>query len=328
MLADWRHRACPSEFAKAGDPTDPSSHLMMGPFSDLLEQPGTFCGLQDEAILEVLRHGRIVEARRNGGGVSVSYRLEISYRGRLTRALFKPIQQGFHTLPRAEVAAYRLNRLLGLNRVPPTVARRVSAHGLARALFGQPADALLAQTGALLFRDGSFRGQVTWWIPRIAFLPWHLPRARRAWRRWLTAGEPLPAAWYDLAGQMSKMLTFDYFINNQDRLSGGNVVATPDGRRLYFMDNGMALVHVPDRNSFAWKAFRSVQRFSRSLLDALERATPDRIERALRIREDRAIWFLVTKPELDDLLRRRRVILTRAAESAIRHGWKEAMYFP
>src|SRR5262245_60412857 len=81
---------------------------------------GTFMGMKDELLLEHIRTQPVVEARLNKGGSSISFRLTFEDG---TRAAFKPLQTNPQTVPRKEVAAYRLNRLLGLNGVPPAASR-------------------------------------------------------------------------------------------------------------------------------------------------------------------------------------------------------------
>ena len=324
--ADWTRRDCPSEAAKAGDPLDPDSPIQLGPHSDLMEHPGTFCGLDDRQILHRLRHAPMRECRFNSGGLSVS--LRIALKG--TEALFKPSQYEQHSVPRKEIVAYRLNRLLGLDRVPPATTMRLSLRRFYRTIRNGPGLRSKKLPLVMLYRDREMLGEVSWWIPFIRFLPLHLPSRRRQWTRWLTAHHRIPPESYDLAGQISKMLVFDFLMNNQDRFSGGNVIATKDGRRLYFMDNALSLfpeIHKAKR-SRALRTFLSIHRLSRSLIAAVARLTKKALVRELA-REDNRCWkFLATDREMDAIMERRDLVLDRTAELLVRYGWDQVMVFP
>src|SRR4051812_46772984 len=87
------------------------------------EPAGVFLGMSDDVLLERARRQPIVRMKLNRGGSSLSFRIEFADG---SRAAFKPAQTNLQTIPRKEVAAYRLNRLLGLNAVPPAAPRQVS----------------------------------------------------------------------------------------------------------------------------------------------------------------------------------------------------------
>src|SRR5205814_10322727 len=96
-----------------------------------LESSGTFMGMSDELLLERVRTQPMVRFKFNHGGSSISFRVDFADG---SRANWKPTQTNTQTIPRKEIAAYRLNCLLGLNAVPPAAPRAVSrAH-----LLGHP----------------------------------------------------------------------------------------------------------------------------------------------------------------------------------------------
>ncbi|MCD6498745.1 MAG: hypothetical protein J7M25_10675 [Deltaproteobacteria bacterium] len=320
---DWSQRLCPSDSAQGGTPLDPFSRLTMGPHSDLVERPGHFCGLDDEGILRRLRHGRIRSMRFNKGGLSISFRMGLQG----TRALFKPTQVEQHSIPRKEIVAYRLNRLLGLSRVPPATARPVSMTTYYRNTDDGAALRHKMLAGLRLY-DWSMHGTLSWWIPRIKFLQIHQPSLYSRWSRWLLAGRRIPPAGYERAGQISRMITFDFLMNNQDRFSGSNVVATPDGRHVYFMDNALSLFPNPTGRFRSRTIFLSIQRFSISLVQAIGHLTKQGLTKALA-KEPNGCWtFLISPRELDALFHRRALIMNRVAELIIRYGWDQVMVFP
>ncbi len=92
-----------------------------------------FSGWQGrEAEIEaILRHGEILLMEQIGRGVTDPHRVTLLYEGQRARAVWKPLpfrrQDGVRESWAAEVAAYRLSRHLGIDRVPPTVVRKVGS---------------------------------------------------------------------------------------------------------------------------------------------------------------------------------------------------------
>ena len=84
------------------------------------EATGTFLGMQDELLIDRMRTAEVKQAKLNKGGSSISFRLDFADG---SRAAFKPEQINPQTVPRKEVAAYRVNRWLGFNAVPPATMR-------------------------------------------------------------------------------------------------------------------------------------------------------------------------------------------------------------
>ena len=86
-----------------------------------------------------------------------------------SRAAFKPEQINPQTVPRKEIAAYRINRLLGFNAVPPAT----HAHAATATTWSascRPRRAFLATriNAETIFDDEGFtRGEVSYWIPVI-----------------------------------------------------------------------------------------------------------------------------------------------------------------
>src|SRR4029434_10813057 len=106
------------EHGEISDPPDPA-------ISD--EPAATFLGMADDLLLERVRNQPIVRVKLNHGGSSLSFRVDFADG---SRAAFKPAQTNLQTIPRREVAAYRLNRLLGLNAVAPAAPRMMGREQL------------------------------------------------------------------------------------------------------------------------------------------------------------------------------------------------------
>jgi hypothetical protein len=101
----------------------------------------------------------------NRGGSSVSLRLDFEGGG---RAAFKPDQTNLQSIPRREIAAYRVSRLLGLEAVSPAVGRRFKLSELLEKLDAGSRDmAARIATEAVVDAEGMVTGELSWWIPVI-----------------------------------------------------------------------------------------------------------------------------------------------------------------
>jgi hypothetical protein len=228
---------------------------------------GTFLGVEDELLVESLRRQPIQSVKFNKGGSSISLRITFADG---SRAAFKPEQTNPQTVPRKEIAAYRLNRLLGLNNVPPAVARTVHRDDLLQHLVpeSQPwAKRILDET--LFDAEGFTRGEASFWIPVIVDSRLDQPEAIEQWTRWLTVGEAIPPEKQRLMAQLSTLLVFDLLDNNSDRFSGGNLMTSPDGQTLYYMDNTFGFQVEPQGHQTCRAFLQRCQKFSRRLVHAL-----------------------------------------------------------
>ncbi len=97
-----------------------------------------------------LANAEIVSVEDVGSGVNQPKRITLRQGAREIDALWKPIQRGPKEWAwesfEAEVAAYQLDRILGLHMVPPTVVRSIQ---------GQEGSLQLWVTGVEFFRDRS-----------------------------------------------------------------------------------------------------------------------------------------------------------------------------
>src|SRR6185369_15401698 len=85
-----------------------------------------------------------------------------------SRAAWKPTQTNLQTVPRREVAAYRLNRLLGLDAVPPAALRAVSRDELFAHLHPDSLPSLpRIQAETVFGANGETLGAASYWIPVI-----------------------------------------------------------------------------------------------------------------------------------------------------------------
>ena len=86
---------------------------------------------QAEEIEQFMRDAEVVDIEDIGEGVTKPKRAQLEPGGPVRRITFKPIRPGIHNgfydAFTSEIAAYELDKLLGLALVPPVVERRVGA---------------------------------------------------------------------------------------------------------------------------------------------------------------------------------------------------------
>jgi hypothetical protein len=126
---------------------------------------------------------------------------------------------------------------------------------------------------------------------------------------------------------VSNLVVFDFLTSNPDRYTGGNMKMSPDGERLYFMDNTLAFFLDTDGNAHTRPALLRTQRYSRSLYQALERVSVSTLERVLA--EDRSTPYeILTPSEIRAVVARRDAIKRHIDLLATTHGEKTVLAFP
>ncbi len=134
----------------------------------LQDRPGYWNGVPDEVLLRRIQTRRILRVTVNRGGSSVSLRLHME--GGVSAA-FKPDQIYKQSIPRKEIAAYVINRLLGFARVPPATYRVVPVRELFAKLEAARWRRRWLRRAILPDAHGNLAGEVSYWIPRLAHLP-------------------------------------------------------------------------------------------------------------------------------------------------------------
>jgi hypothetical protein len=151
-------------------------------------------------VEQFLKSARILSSAAIGQGVTKASRATLSLSGRVHDAQVQSISIKLNDLYdpagkavpwrddyRHNIAAYKLDRLLGLNMVPPTVERFT----------------------------GKQRAGFTWWVDDVAMM--EMDRERKK------IDPPDLEAWNK---QMSVMTTFDQLIYNVDRNTGNLLITT------------------------------------------------------------------------------------------------------
>jgi hypothetical protein len=310
-------------------PLVPATQVPPAPTLDRLAPVWSFAGQLDEPLLAPLRTGAPTAIKLNRGGTSLSLRIDFDNGA---RAAFKPDQVFGQSNPRREIAAYRIDRLLGVGRVPPAIAVTYSLADLIAAVDrGNPSARERLRTDTIP-KQGRLRGELSWWIPvlgdgRVGGARIDETDGIVTWRGWLKAGATIPPDRVALCQQLSMMALFDFVIDNTDRWTGNNAKVSADGSVLYFMDNTLAFGKNPDGHHKTWLYLQRSQTFSRRLVERL-RALDESQLRAVLATDTGDFEHLLTDDEVRAVLGRRDRALTYVDGLVARYGVDHVLAFP
>jgi len=241
---------------------------------------------QGEAAEQFLLRARVGRVEELGEGVTRPKRVTLELDGLTHDAVFKFIderRQGVTEFPdgtvdvnfrdswETEVAAYLVDRMIGLGMVPATVEREVQ---------GTP-------------------GSLQWWLDGVISEADRVEQGRR------------PTDPEDWSHQQFKIFLFDELIANVDRHLD-NLLITEDFQ-VRLIDHSRSF---RDRGSL--QRPERLTRFSRSLLDGIERLTFEDLKRA--------IGRHVSDSNIEQLLRRRDAILALAHQLVEERGEGAVIY--
>ncbi|HWO20340.1 MAG TPA: hypothetical protein VNO30_16340 [Kofleriaceae bacterium] len=259
----------------------PSAELAVAPPAP---PPPSVFGAPDAELLAPLGAAKVTRVKLNQGGSSLSLRLDFANGA---RAAFKPEQVHLQSEPRREIAAYRLDRLLGLGRVPPAKA---GAFPLAELLAAADPATRGAVTERLTAegrsRGGVLHGELSWWIPEIKYARIGSrnvdePAGRALWISYLQVGARIPAEARPLVEQLAACVLFDTLTDNPDRWSGNNVMTSPDGQVFYIMDNTMSFSLARIGHDMNVGLLHRIQVFPRGLVQRMRALTEEQVKAAL-----------------------------------------------
>ena len=229
-------------------PLDPRPRFLGGPEADD-EILARLCKLPLRSIAPL------------GGGASISLKATLSDG---TLAAVKP-EQSHVTRHYAEVAAYRVSRALGLDKVAPSCVRRFPRELIFHA--GMPRSLLQRMEAEVRVEGGQVACAVINWVPKLKGLGLE---KQAWWQPLLRRGAPLPRD-PDKRRRLldiSTLLLFDYLIINDDRWSGGNTHTSSD--RMIYLDQGAGFGRdSAGRRGYAMSHLRWSQRFDRAVATAL-----------------------------------------------------------
>ncbi|WP_394827056.1 hypothetical protein [Pendulispora albinea] len=272
---------------------------------------GTFAGATPKAIKSI-------------GHTSVVFKVDFS-NGQ--RAAWKPRSKRGKTRYRGEVAAYRLAQELGLHyNVPIAFPIRIAREDLNKAAQGK--DSALLEAELLGEPDGSVRGALIPWIPKLEFFPIESEKTRAEWERWLFSGADIPEKDRVIAGDISTVIAFDLITGNWDRFSGGNMGANGPGGHLLFIDNDGAFFDPVPPGPLARQTalLQRTERFSKSFVEALRKLDAGALARA--IGDESPGEPLLSPAVLQGVFARRTAVLAAIDKKIAAHGEPAVLFFP
>jgi hypothetical protein len=263
--------------------------------------------LPDEMLLAPLAATPVKGVKLNHGGTSLSLRLEFKSGA---RAAFKPQQTHPQSDPRREIAAYRIDRMLGIGHVPPAKSATFAVADLVAAAAPDARDYTeqrLAEEA--IAHDGKVSGEVSWWIPEIRDATIGEYRVDELngmalWLPMLEAGAPVPAEYEGLIEQLSTVIVFDVLIDNADRWTGNNTKCSVDHSVLYFMDNTLAFSVFTLGHESNLTPLHRISKFSKKLVQRLRTLTYTSVQKAIESADD-PLGPLLEPAEIRAVLARR-----------------------
>lgn len=291
----------------------------------------TVFGSSDDELLAPIAITKVAHLKLNHGGTSLSLRLDFANGA---RAAFKPEQIYLQSDPRREIAAYRIDRLLGIGHVPPAKSVVIPVAELLEATepsYRTYTEGRLEDEG--IIRNGTLRGELSWWVPDIKLAkvgPYRVDEKEGEvlWTAYLQAGANVPDDARPMVEQLSAVILFDVLIDNPDRWTGSNTMATPDQRTLYFMDNTLSFSSFELGHESNLKPLYRIQVFPRRLVQRLRALTLDSLHAALAVPADDPLGPLLDDGQLRALLTRRDHLIRYIDDLIAELGEAEVLAIP
>jgi hypothetical protein len=301
----------------------------------------------DAPLRAALATESIKSVERGRGGRSLGFKIVLADGH---KAYFKAEQTFSAANWFGEVAAYHLDRMLGLGRVPCVVSREFNWDQLVGAAGKDP------RKDEVIVHDGKVRGAFVAWVTGELGPLKQTP----GWERWIrvrywpsTAVSPFqrPAVWkrqLDLSrkqgdswrtkedrfrrrnlrpepdtearpGELSDLIVFDYLTRNLDRWGGDNANVLVRGKHgpLVFLDNGAGFEPGDPRPSLMEARLHALQRFRRRTIEAVRAFDSARYEQRLA---SEAVQPVLSTGQIAGLAERRKGLLEWIAEMEAVHG--------
>ncbi len=315
-----------------GLPAQPAPESEASPAAEPTESTPAgwaFHGVPDAELLGPLRAATTVtQVRFNRGGSSVSLRVDFDNGA---RGSFKPEQLDPQTTPRKEIAAYRLDRLLHLGCVPPSIPLVLQRDDIMKTL---EKDSIVLRgriKREVTWKKGQALGEIAWWIPVI--LPARFRGERLdhdagalLWWKALSVRSRVTEPEKAILSQISNMILFDFLTNNTDRFSGGNALMSEDRKLMYYMDNALSFMPDRDGHDKLQRFLGRVQRVSRKMIEEIRGLTREDVVAEMG-RDTGALGQLLTAREVDALFSRRSHLLRYVDKLVDKYGEAEVYYF-
>ncbi|HUJ57062.1 MAG TPA: hypothetical protein VLX92_01150 [Kofleriaceae bacterium] len=271
--------------------------------------PPTVFDAPDDVLLAPLGAAPVAHVKVNHGGTSLSLRVEFANGA---RAAFKPQQIHPQSDPRKEIAAYRIDRLLGIGHVAPAMP---IALPLDQVIAASDESARAYTVGRIndeaITHDGIVRGELSWWIPEIrdvTFGPYRVDETAGIdlWTSYLQHDAKIPNELEPMLAQLATCVVFDVLIDNADRWTGNNTKGSVDRKTLYFMDNTLSFSQFTLGHETNLTPLYKIEVFPRGLIRRLRGLTAEAVTAALDLGDDPAKMAPLLEPgEVRALIARR-----------------------
>jgi hypothetical protein len=328
----------PAAASRALAPTQP---LGLEPSRD------TFFGEPDAEVREALATRPISAIEKGRGGRSLGFRITLEGG---QRGYFKAEQTFSAANWFGEVAAYHLDRMLGLGRVAPVVSRQFAWARL------EPVAYTDFRKSEIIVRNGQVRGAFVGWVtgalkplehvegwehwirirywPTTAVTPFQRPAV---WKRELDMSRAMGTAFRskeerlrrrnlhpepdrpERPAELSDLVVFDYLTRNIDRWGGGNanVLVRGDRGPLIFLDNAAGFEVGDQRPSLMEARLHVLQRFRRRTISAIRAFDLAKYEARLA---KEPLQPVLNRVQLDGLEERRKALLEWVSEMEKAYG--------
>jgi hypothetical protein len=291
---------------------------------------GTVFESDDDVLLAPLAATPVTGLKLNHGGTSLSVRLDFASGA---RAAFKPQQTHPQSDPRREIAAYRIDRMLGIGHVPPAKPAKFVLADLLATVEPATRDFTAKRfADEAIAHDGVVLGEVSWWIPEIrdAMIGGFRVDEEEGiaqWSQYLQVGAQIPPEVRPLVEQIAAVIVFDVLIDNADRWTGNNTKCSVDRKTLYFMDNTLSFSVFTLGHETNLTPLHRIQVFPRKLVQRLRGLTYDALVRALDVGAD-PLGPLLAPAEIRAVLARRDHLLQYIDDLGAAFGENQVLALP
>ncbi len=234
--------------------------------------------------------GELIRVEKNTGGSTLAFKTTFADQSQF---LFKPEQRKVrerNESPRYEIAAYLISDALGFHKVPRILAKSFNYQKFIElADKDEKLKAFLAPRKKELEPKGSelqgalltFVSDLKW--PKIDGFSLESTKGIKRWTSYLQATTKIPEDRKNLLEQVSNMIVFDFIIGNQDRWSGGNLLAQDKKGQisLVLIDNSMSFGRTKKGHGIAKTQLLKLQTFSKDFIARIRSFTYSELESVL-----------------------------------------------
>lgn len=274
--------------------------------------------VDQDTILEQMG-GAYPRELRQVGTSSVTLRVELGP----IRVAYKPRTDAHPRGYLAEIGAYHVARLLGMDNVPPVRGLRMPRNVMQDRFTSEHEEDWEPIRQNIRWDEGGVaRGAAIYWIPSMRQTELATEDGVDAVAEWLRVGGEIPEGSEGVAADLSTMFAFDYLIANWDRLSGGNVSTTEAGDRLFVRDHNVAFGGVRGaRYDRLRQTLERVQRFRRSFVVALRALDADALRASLATDPESADGrVILDDDQIAAVMQRRDALLSYVSALVAVHG--------